>query len=334
MSIRTKLAAVLTVASSWMGLSASAQVFNEESDNTKEKMETVTNTAVTPSAPSIQDLVDTLHTQNNNVQEAIQDSIMRIKKKNLDDARELMLYVIAHFEGMKSQAYFDKAAKIWTINIGNTIRPDGAKVKSSDCIKTIDEALGYFDAHIDKHMANDMMEYLPLHLMNKEEIAVMGSLLYNCGSGILRNKDKTPSSFAQIASQYFTTHEDDIAQNFENSFMKFCRVRGAINKVVEERRQNELTFLRGDIKITIDENVNDSENVINLRKAILGTLYGCKGNPQTILSRFGEESKYYCPSDSLSVAIDKELHKPVRKQTYPTKRTKTGTQRKSQKRGR
>lgn len=328
MSIKTKMAAFLTVASSWVGASAISHNSPDDNEDTKNKTEVVKDTINTThdaTTPTLMEAMDSLQQETKNdstLTETFQDSILNVKNNNLDESRELMLYVIAHFEGMKSRAYKDDLAGIWTINIGNTVRPDGSKVRSGDRITSIEEALEYVNAHVDKNMAADMKTYLPLDKMTKEETAVMGSLLYNYGSGILRNRDRTPSALARAATEYFTTHDEAATQKFEKMFMAHCRVKGVFNKTLEERRKNELTFLRGDVKITVDDNINDDENTINLKKAILGTLYGCKGNPETILSRFSEESRYYCPTDSLEVAMKKELtptpvKKPVQRKVNP-----------------
>lgn len=335
MGWKIKAASVLTVMSSWLNASATSSEKNENTDSLPQTEQTHKPTKDNDpknGSFTVQEISNTTNLDQDSIRltveknkDAFQDSIIMVQKQeNLKNAQELMLYVIAHFEGMKCKAYFDNAAKIWTINIGNTVRPDGKKVRCGDLIHNEQEALDYVSAHVDKHMANDMIKYLPLDKMTQEEIAVMGSLFYNCGSGILRNKDKTPSEFAKMASEYFTTHGDSISEEFDKAFLNRCKVKGKINKVVQERRKNELTFLHGDIKITLDDNINSGENVINLKKAVLGTLYGCNGNPETILSRFSEESRYYCPSDSLNVAINKELSAPKQIRRAPATK-KNGT---------
>lgn len=42
-------------------------------------------------------------------------------------AEEDMLLLIAHCEGVRTRAYWDPNGKKWTIGIGNTVRPDGAR---------------------------------------------------------------------------------------------------------------------------------------------------------------------------------------------------------------
>lgn len=339
MGLKTKAAVALTFMSSWFaGSKTNAQ-------NTQGLKAPQTELQTEPVEETPSSTMDWPGTENKNPENSVteenrtsqlQDSIeLRLsekikqlndsilteqKKEKLKDSQKLMLYVIAHFEGMKCKAYWDKAGKIWTIGIGNTIRPDGKRVTRNDCIRTEEEALNYVSAHIDKKMADDMIDYLPLDKMSKEEIAVIGSLFYNCGSGILRDKEGNPSEFAQCATEYFTTHSDTAAKEFDAQYLNYCHVKKAVNKVVQERRKNELTFLHGDVKITIDEETNNDTKTVNLRQAILGSLYGCRGDPENIMSRFSEDSRYYCPTDSLKVAINKELSQLQR---TPIKRTVT-----------
>lgn len=239
----------------------------------------------------------------------ISDSILSVTRQNsLKSAQKLMLYVIAHFEGMKSVAYWDNIGKVWTIGIGNTVRPDGTPVQKGDRIRTEEEALDYVYAHIDANMADDMVTFLPLEKMSKEEIAIIGSLLYNCGSGILHKEDNSLSDFALLAEKYFTTRSDSIAKEFDASYLNYCHAKKKLNPTLLERRKNELTLLHN-IKITLDEPTDSTRKILNLREGLLGALYGCLGINEKIFSRFSANSPYYCPTDSLKVAIDKELKK-------------------------
>lgn len=237
------------------------------------------------------------------------DSLLSaVRKDSLKRAQKLMLYVIAHFEGMKSVAYWDNTGKVWTIGIGNTVRPDGTQVRKGDRIRTEEEALEYVYAHIDAKMADDMVAFLPLEKMSKEEIAIIGSLLYNCGSGILHTEDNAPSGFALLAEKYFTTHSDSITKEFDASYLNYCHAKKRLNQTLLERRKNELALLHN-IKITLDEPTDSTRKILNLREGLLGALYGCLGIDEKIFSRFSVNSPYYCPTDSLKVAIDKELKK-------------------------
>jgi len=180
-----------------------------------------------------------------------------------------------------------------------------------------------------------MVKYLPLDQMTQAEIAIMGSLFYNCGTGILHDRKGNPKQFALTASEYFTTRGDSISKEFDKAFMNYCHVKGSVNKVLQERRKNELTFLHGEVQITVDEQTNIDENIVNLKNATLGSLYGCRGDPETIMERFSEESRYHCPTDSLKVAIDRELaQKTYVKRARPTPRPKTTAQKRPSSRSR
>lgn len=114
-----------------------------------------------------------------------------------------MLCLVAHFEGVKVNSYWDPHGRIWTIGIGNTVHPDGTKVKYGDRIKDKDELFEYFKAHVEAYIWPDMQKYLPMSEMSVQEIAALGSLFYNCGSGILRNKDGSPSRLSDVIYSYF-----------------------------------------------------------------------------------------------------------------------------------
>ena len=114
-----------------------------------------------------------------------------------------MLCLVAHFEGVKVNAYWDPHGRVYTIGIGNTVRPDGTKVKYGDRIKDKDELFEYFKAHVEAYIWPDMQKYLPMSEMSVQEIASLGSLFYNCGSGILRNKDGLPSHLSDVIYSYF-----------------------------------------------------------------------------------------------------------------------------------
>ena len=168
MSLKTKAAIALSVMSSWFGTSAAQNSGEPEKPDSVKRSELITKPAADKTAKtftefhsvqenpdsiqpaSIAEIPDSVQARIEQERKAFQDSIILEKKHaNLKASEKLMLYVIAHFEGMKSRAYYDKAAKIWTINLGNTIRPDGKPVRPGDCIRTEEQALEYVSAHID-----------------------------------------------------------------------------------------------------------------------------------------------------------------------------------------
>ncbi len=335
MSIKTKAAIAMTVMSSWLSPSkADAQHPN----NNKKTVKTEQTASVAREAEVKYHAADTVadyvvyqqklskdkkaniaaQEMLNKIGPDVSDSLLEARRTRLNEAKELMLYVIAHFEGVRSNAYWDKAAKIWTYNLGNTIEPNGKPVGPRSKVKTPEESLAVFDAHVDNAMSDDMVHYLPMEKMDDEEIALMGSLFYNCGTGTLKNK-KTgePSDLAKTSYAFYTTHSAAATQDFDAKFLNYCHVKGQVNKVLKERRVNELAMLHKEIKITVDDNIESDEHIVNLKKATLGAFYGCNGDPEKIASRFSIDSRYYCPTDSLHVAIKQQL---AQQQSYTLKR--------------
>mgnify|MGYP004715370321 CR=1 FL=1 len=47
-----------------------------------------------------------------------------------------------------------------------------------------------------------MEQYLPLKDMNRGEIAAFGSLVYNCGPGVLRGRNKMPTELSAAFARY------------------------------------------------------------------------------------------------------------------------------------
>lgn len=335
MSIKTKAAIAMTVMSSWLSPSkADAQNPN----NNKKTVKTEQTASVAREAEVKYHAADTVadyvvyqqklskdkkaniaaQEMLNKIGPDVSDSLLEARRTRLNEAKELMLYVIAHFEGVRSNAYWDKAAKIWTYNLGNTIQPNGKPVGPNTKVKTPEESLEAFDAHVEKAMTDDMVHYLPMEKMEINEIALMGSMFYNCGTGTLKNK-KTgePSDFAKASYAFYTTHTAASSKEFDKQFLNYCHVKGQVNKVLQERRTNELAMIHNEIKITVDDNIESDEHIVNLKKATLGAFYGCNGDPEKIASRFSIDSRYYCPTDSLHVAIKQQL---AQQQSYTLKR--------------
>lgn len=117
-------------------------------------------------------------------------------------AEEDMLLLIAHCEGVRTRAYWDPNGKKWTIGIGNTVRPDGSPVRKFDRIRSQEELMDYFKTHVEKIILPVMEQYLPLKDMNRGEIAAFGSLVYNCGPGVLRGRNKMPTELSAAFARY------------------------------------------------------------------------------------------------------------------------------------
>ena len=186
-----------------------------------------------------------------------------------------MLCLIAHCEGVKVQAYWDPHGKVWTIGFGNTIRPDGRPIRKGDCIKSEEELKQYFTAHIEGKMFEDMDSYLNMDAMSNAEIVAMGSLLYNCGSGILRKKDGSPSEIAVAANNWFTTRSDKAKRAFKNLMDQKVYSGGRLLPQLQKRRDLEERILFGEI--LLDNNGELSlGNAVNFSECALGGIY-CLG---------------------------------------------------------
>ena len=117
-------------------------------------------------------------------------------------AEEDMLLLIAHCEGVRTRAYWDPNGKKWTLGFGNTVRPDGSSVRRFDRIRSQEELMDYFKTHVEKIILPVMEQYLPLKDMNRGEIAAFGSLVYNCGPGVLRGRNKVPTELSAAFARY------------------------------------------------------------------------------------------------------------------------------------
>lgn len=188
-----------------------------------------------------------------------------------------MLCLIAHCEGVKARAYWDPHGRVWTIGFGNTVRPDGKPVRRGDRIKSEEELMHYFTTHIEGKMFEDMTVYLEMDSMSNAEIVAMGSFLYNCGSGILRQKDGSPSELANAANAYFVTHSDEAKQTLKKLMDQKVRSGGKILPQLQKRRDLEERVMFGDI--LLDNNGELSlENAINFAECALGGIYSMGRN--------------------------------------------------------
>lgn len=249
----------------------------------------------------------------NRYRETVDDSVLAIRRENLKNAEEYMVYLIAHFEGFKSRAYWDPYGKCWTYGVGNCEKANGTKVVRGDAIRTEEEGVAVVTHHIDKNMADDMVKYLPMEHMSEVEIAVMGSLLYNTGSGKLRNKDRSPSELSDIATIYFVHRTQVSEYEFNNKYLSYKRAKSGAN-ILLDRRENEYAILSGEVDLPIEK----------LKGTMLGALHGCHGDADKIEERFAPDSKLACPTDSLHYAMKQDLARTYVRKSTPTK-SKTPT---------
>ena len=213
--------------------------------------------------------------ESDSVTVADDESVLSEDSLKIEDSMYDMLCLVAHFEGVKVNAYWDAAARIWTIGIGNTVRPDGKPVRQTDRIADKDELLGYFSAHVRNYMMDDLLTYLPIELMSKQEIAAVGSLCYNCGSGILRNSDETPSTLARAIADYIETRGDSSRDVVKTLMDKKITSRGRKLDVLVKRRAVEELILFGEVNM-VDNSEYAIENSVNFAEVSLGAAYSLK----------------------------------------------------------
>lgn len=250
--------------------------------------------------------------------------------KKFKEAEYDMLCLIAHFEDVKARAYWDPNGRVWTIGIGNTVHYSGRPVRSSDRIQNKDELMRYFSHHVEKYIFTDMQKYLPMAKMSKSDIAALGSLFYNTGSGILYNKDKTPSEFCRNLCEWFnkkSASKAKITAYMENKVFSGGK---RLDQLVK-RRAVEEKILFGEI---IMDNTGEYalENSVNFAEAPLGGIYSVKTRDLDNTT-FVCDSLNNCPygrnlNDSINWAFT-HPNKPAAKakKTTTTKRPRTKSKR-------
>ena len=194
----------------------------------------------------------------------------------LQSAEYDMLCLVAHLEGVKIRAYFDKYAQKWTIGVGNTIHPSGRKVRSYDRVQDQEELFDYFRVHVDKHIIPMMRKYLPLEKMSTQQIAAIGSLLYNTGAGILKNKATgEPSELSVAINNYFNDSIDAETNKAEIKRIMNNKVysRGRKLTVLVKRRLLEEKIFFGEI-IMDNHGEYALENSVNFAEQPIGAVYG------------------------------------------------------------
>lgn len=251
--------------------------------------------------------------------DSIADSVTVDKLAKFRAAEHDMLCLIAHCEGVKVNAYWDPHGRVWTIGFGNTVRPDGRPVRRGDRIKSEEELMQYFTAHIEGKMFEDMDAYLNMDAMSNAEIVAMGSFLYNCGSGILRKKDGSPSEIALAANNWFTTHSDEAKQALKSLMDQKVRSGGKILPQLQKRRDLEERIMFGDLLLDNNGELN-LENAVNFSECALGGIY-CLGRslPADTLDLCNklENMRGQCLNDSIQSQLRIVHQQPVRRKAKP-----------------
>lgn len=211
-----------------------------------------------------------------------QDSIAcdSVPQSNLEKFRACeydMLCLIAHCEGVKTKAYWDPYGKIYTIGVGNTVRPDGKPVRRWDRIKDEQELMQYFSAHVEKHIFEPMSEVIEMENMTSPELVALTSFVYNCGIGCLRNYSKSekkyvPTQFAKDLNEFFKTHNEESKAKVKAYMDKKITSNGRTLQQLVKRRDLEERILFGDI-ILNNEGTQTEGNALDFSEIPLGGIY-------------------------------------------------------------
>lgn len=121
-------------------------------------------------------------------------------------AEKIAVPALVFLEGCSRQAYQD-ACKIWTVGIGNTVRPDGRPVTAKDFLQDDAEIRRYVAHHLEKHIYPYLDTYIKRELKPCEMAAII-SLTYNCGVKALGSNN------ARIARAVNSGNTDEIAKAF------------------------------------------------------------------------------------------------------------------------
>lgn len=238
-----------------------------------------------------------------------QDSLDNAKAlDNFAKAEYDMLCVVAHCEGVRLRAYWDNQGKAYTIGIGNCYRPDGKKVGPRDCIRSKEELMQYFKATTRGPLLQYMKKYLPLHKMSKDEIAAVGSFLFNCGPGVLCDKSKAPSEFAKKLTKFIETR-DETAKSFVRAFMlAHNKAKGRTLIPLAKRRDLETRILFGDIVLD-NQGELKLENSVNFSEVPLGGIYSTGQQSLPTDSLELKRRLDNMPGRSLNDSINHELNR-------------------------
>lgn len=113
------------------------------------------------------------------------DDLNKVVNKLAPDGKttsDIGINLITSFEGTRTKAY-DDGVGIWTIGIGTTIYPNGAKVKPGDTC-TLEQAKSYFKHDLAK-FEKTVNESVTVPLTQNQFDALV-SLTYNIGSGAFK----------------------------------------------------------------------------------------------------------------------------------------------------
>lgn len=293
MDWKIKTAAVLTFFSTSFGNMKAQQAENNDSIKTEnpaprpdphKSAASFEMPAARPDSAAVQNIPDSIATITPLPQDSIVCDSLRqeMNLKKFREAEHDMLCLIAHCEGVKVRAYWDPYGKVYTIGIGNTVRPDGSPVRRFDRIKSEEELMQYFQAHVEKHIFKPMSEVINIEKASNSELVALTSFVYNCGIGCLRSYSKTekkyvPTQFAKSLNEFFETHSEESKAAIKAYMNKKVTAKGRTLQQLVKRRDLEQRVLFGDIILNNDGLLTE-ENALDFSEIPLGGIYsiGCK----------------------------------------------------------
>lgn len=212
--------------------------------------------------------VDSLATDSVLSPEALYETRLNL----LREAREDMLLLIAHFENIKANAYWDKAAKCYSVGLGFTHTIDGKKVNKITRIKSKEELMNYWIRYTEDKMFPTMAEHLAIEHTDIQERVALGCTAFNTGDKIYGKKE--PSAYAQNLNHYFETRDSIYLNKALYTLNKYVKSRGRVLTGLVKRRRVESDILAHKIVLVKADTLADSlampENAIDLSKTIIG----------------------------------------------------------------
>ncbi len=174
--------------------------------------------------------------------EIIQSDSLRKKDQfaKYREAEKIAIPALVFLEGCSRQAYQD-ICKIWTVGVGNTVRPDGKPVTSKDFLKNDDEIRRYVVHHLEKHIYPYLDTYIKRDLKPHEMAAII-SLSYNCGVKALGSNNSL------IAHAVNKGNPDETAKAF---LTKVSTRKHRFSNGLAVRRSLEILIYQN--KITLDD---------------------------------------------------------------------------------
>lgn len=156
------------------------------------------------------------------------------------EAEKIAVPALVFLEGCSRQAYQD-ICKIWTVGVGNTVRPDGKPVTAKDFLKDDAEIRRYVVHHLEKHIYPYLDTYIKRDL-KPHEMATIISLSYNCGVKALGSNNSL------IARAVNKGNPDETAKAF---LTKVSTRKHRFSNGLAVRRSLEILIYQN--KITLDD---------------------------------------------------------------------------------